>query len=687
MDADGHLGCPRMLHIRQAGNLVVFLLLLALPAAAQLVFEDVSEQAGLREFRYASTTIHSLGINWIDFDNDYDADLFLVNGGRPLLPHLYRNNGDSTFTAVDELLPPLPQNVDLTHSVFADYDNDGDSDIYIFVDNRSFTGVTGLNREDGPANLFLKNLWVENGERILPGKPLFEEIAAQAGVDDLADPPVGNDWPGLRAKTGGWLDYDRDGCIDLFIGHLVFGPRGRGRLSTRNRFYRNNCNGGFEDVTASSGVNDGTDPSRFRPTLAFIGAHLDGDLWPDMFVVNVDTAGGGFHHDVLFRNNADGTFRDATADSPGLGDDAENGMGIDVADIDLDGDWDMYISDILNTKFDQPPLGNPLYLGNGDGTFARNSAPEAGVSAFSSWGVTFFDADQDGYEDLLVATMPGLNTPLVYRNQGDGTFVNLTGASNILTPDGRGTAVDYDGDGDLDVALINEGRPVSLYRNVAPLQGGYLRVRPRARQSNRSAIGTLIKVKAGPYSMMRQIKGGSSAHSQDELVAHFGLRFESVQEVRIYWPSGVEDVIQNLAPNQTITVAEGTTAAAEPYVHAYPRYLDFGVSSPDAATERTLRIMNEGAGELTVTGITSQHSAFSVVAPDVPFGLAPYGGSREVVVRFNGSAGSSQKSDIEIASNDPSSPITKISIEGTTPGPALRDRINPGRSRLRPVAP
>ena len=668
--------------------MLIFLLLSTLPTAAQLVFEDVSEQAGLDEFQYFSRTNHGLGINWIDFDNDYDADLFLVNGGGQRLPHLYRNNGDSTFTTVDELLPTLPQNVDLTHSVFADYDNDGDSDIYIFVDNRSFSGVSGLNREDGPANLFLKNLWVENGGRILPGEPLFEEIAAQAGVNDLADPPVGDDWPGLRAKTGGWLDYDRDGCIDLFVGHLVFGSIGRGRPSTRNRFYRNNCNGGFEDVTASSGVDDGTDPFRFRPTLAFIGAHFDGDLWPDMYVVNVDTSPGEFYRDVFFRNNGDGTFRDATADSPGIGDDDEAGMGIDVADIDLDGDWDVYISDIRNTGIDMLPRGNVLYLGNGDGTFADNSAPDAGVAAYSSWGVTFFDADQDAYEDLLVATMSERNDPFVFRNQNDGTFADLTDRSNIRTPDGRGTAVaDYDGDGDLDVALVNQGGPVSLYENVAPLQGGYLRVRPRARQSNRSAIGTLIKVKAGPYNMMRQIKGGSSSHSQDELVAHFGLRFESVQEVRIYWPSGVEDVIQNLAPSQTITVAEGTTVAAEPYIHTYPRYLDFGVSGPDASSERTLRVMNEGAVPLTVTGITSKHPAFSVVSPDVPFDLAPYGANREVIVRFNGSSGGLQKGDIEIASNDPSTPITKITLAGTTPGPALRDRVSPARSRLRPAVP
>ena len=669
--------------------LLLSTLLLAAPCGrAQLRFEEVREEAGLDQFTYISSTFHDLGINWIDFDNDYDADLFVVTSTSGEPPHLYRNNGDSTFTLVDELLPPLPTGINFAHSVFADYDNDGDNDIYIFVDNAHFRGLFAFNRQEGPPNLLLRNLWSEQGGRIMPGQPLFVEVAEQAGVAGLADPPLHERAPGMRAKTGGWLDYDRDGCIDLFVGHDIFGRVSFGRRSVRNRLYRNRCDGTFEDTTASSGVDDGTDPSRFRPTLAFLGAHLDGDLWPDMFEVNVEATAPEFERDVFYVNNRDGTFRDATAESPGLGDDSAAGMGIDVADINLDGNWDIYISDLFETRADAPPLGNVLYMGNDDGTFADNSAPEAGVAADSSWGVTFFDADQDAYEDLLVATMGRLEEALMYRNKGDGTFEDVTVAAGMMSPDGRGTAVaDYDGDGDLDPAIINDYDGIlSLYRNVTPLQGSWLRVRLRARQSNRSAIGALIKLRAGPYNMMRQIKGGSSSHSQDELVAHFGLGSESIDEIRIYWPSGAEDVLQSVAPNQTITVTEGTTTTSAPAIHAYPPHLDLGVVDKGAVSERTIRIFNEGAAPLTVTGLAFTNPAFSAITPGTPFHLPPFGGTRDIVVRFSGSLGT-QDGSLEIASNDPETPVMSLTLLGASDGPALTDRTNPARGRMRRTTP
>jgi hypothetical protein len=660
------------------------LLFLAIAVASgQPVFEDVAEEAGLSEFRYFSPTNHSLGVNWIDFDNDYRADLFLVNGGEGDLPHLYRNRGDGAFDLMDHLLPALPTDVDLTGSVFADYDNDGDSDIYILVDNRSFSTVSRPNFEDGPANIFLKNLWMENGGRVKAGEPLFVDVAEAAGVEDLADPPVGDDWPGLRAKAGGWLDYDRDGCIDLFVGHLVFGPLGLGRRSTRNRLYRNRCDGTFEDVTASSGVDDGQDSSRFRPTLAFIAAHLDGDLWPDMYVVNVSTSSPMFERDRLFINNRNGTFRDATSESLGIGDDSEAGMGIDVADIDLDGDWDFYISDLLPTRLDASPRGNVLYLGNGDGTFKDNSAATAGVAGSNSWGVSFIDAEQDGYEDLFVATMRTRSRPFVFRNMGDATFEDLTDLSDIETPRGRGSAVaDYDGDGDLDLAVVNQDGNLSLLRNEAGLHGSSLRVRLRATQSNRSAIGAVVKVKAGELNMMRQVKGGSSAHSQDEFVVHFGLAFEDlVDEVLVLWPSGVEDEVQAIEPDRTITIAEGTTAASTPYLHAYPRYIDLGKLSPGAESERSLAIINEGAGTLVVTEVSCDQPGCSLVSPMTPFEVPPFGGRRDGLVRFQGMAGGVQKGKLKFMSNDPAHPVVEVALEAFVDAPAT-DRALPARGRM-----
>jgi hypothetical protein len=518
---------------------------------AQVLFSDQSAAAGLSADVYSTATRHSLGINWVDFDDDGWPDLFLVNGNARF-PHLFRNNGDGTFTKRDDLLPLLPA-VEMAGSVFADYDRDGDLDIYVFTDNTD-PSTNSSNLPDGPANILLKNLFVENGRQVPLNGPLFVDVAAAAGVHDLAQPPLGT-LPGMRAKTGSWLDYDRDGFVDLYIGHMV---RGReGRVENRNRLYRNLGNGTFVDVTAASGVDTGTDPTNYRETLAFIAAHLDSDLWPDLYVVNVE-APAPYHFDQIYFNNGNGTFTDSTGLSPGIGDDAEAGMGIDVADIDLDGDWDVYISDIYSTTLDALPRGNVFYLNNGDRTFEDNSAPAAGIAGKFSWGVNFFDVDQDGYEDLYVATVSG--RPLMYMNNRNGTFTDVAVAAGLTIGSGRGSATaDYDGDGDLDLAVINEDGPLQLFRNDTIGTGNWLKLRLVGVQSSTEAIGTLVRIQADGLAMMRQVKGGSSAHSQDDLVVHFGVgSASSIGEVEIPWPSGTVDVLNNVALNQVLTVLEGS---------------------------------------------------------------------------------------------------------------------------------
>jgi hypothetical protein len=237
------------------------------PAAIQ--FTDVSAAAGVGADAYDSTTRHSLGVNWIDFNDDDWPDLFLVNG-RDLTAHLYENDGDGTFTNRDAWLPVLP-NMDMSQSLFADYDNDGDLDLYIWTDH-TFLSFQVPNPPDGPPNVLLKNLWVENGG--VPSSPLFVDVAAVAHVQDLSFPPVGPQ-PGLRAKSGAWLDYDRDGDQDLFIGHMVIGAGGN--IANANRLYRNEGDGTFVHATIASGIDPMNDPAKWRPTLAVIGAHLNQD--------------------------------------------------------------------------------------------------------------------------------------------------------------------------------------------------------------------------------------------------------------------------------------------------------------------------------------------------------------------------------------------------------------------------
>ncbi|MFT4940685.1 MAG: hypothetical protein ACI88A_003743 [Paraglaciecola sp.] len=576
-------------HMRNKNTNIRTLLPLALALSAgyghAATFTNVAETAGLTGEFYEGQSFHVLGINWIDYNNDTFPDMFVSNG-KGLAAHLYRNNnGNGTFTRVDSLLPTMPD-IEMGGSVFADYDNDGDSDIYIFATNESLS-LSSPNPPDGASNLLLKNMWMENGGMQLPGQPLFVDVAAAAGVTGDLPVPLGPDYPAQRSMTGGWLDFDNDGCVDLYVGNMVLsvtndGGNVGGNPANRDVLYKNNCDGTFTDVTATA-VNDGTDEKQDRPALAFIGAHLNNDAFPDMYVANVHEA-PPYSFDLVYINNGDGTFtqvahplEDITSvedDMEGappeqnIGDDAQSAMGIDVADIDRDGNWDIYISDVAMTVNDEQPFRNPLYLGLGNDTWTDNVAEDAGVPGHFSWGVTFLDVDHNGYEDLFVGSN-GLGTvKFMYMNNGDGTFTNAnddpendgTGTSGFVNaPLTRGTATaDFDQDGDLDLAIINQEGTIELYRNDTADQGHWIQVRLKAAISNGSAIGAKINLRTPEGRQMRQVKGGSSTHSQNEMITHFGLNtITEVQQIRVSWPSGVQDTLVNIAADQVVTIIEG----------------------------------------------------------------------------------------------------------------------------------
>ena len=292
---------------------------------------------------------------------------------------------------------------------------------------------------------------------------------------------------------------------------------------------------------------------------------MDDDLWPDLYVVNVTaTEGSPYHRDHFWLSNGDGTFADLSETLPGIGTDAQAGMGVDVADIDLDGDWDVYVTDLIGTTEDDLPLGNVLYLNQGDRTFADNSAPEAGIAGDDSWGVNFFDADHDGWEDLFAAHMKNAAAPLFFVNDRDGTFTNQGADLGISTTNSRGSAcADYDRDGDVDFALVNQGGGLQLFRNETPDLGHWLRLALAGTTSNRDGIGAVVEVAAGGLEMMRQVKGGSSGHGQDSLEIHFGLGDATVaDEVRIRWPSGETTVLTAVAGDRTLYMTEGSECTA-----------------------------------------------------------------------------------------------------------------------------
>ena len=521
-----------------------------------LRFTDVSVESGVSGDTYHSRSTHSLGVNWVDVDRDGRPDLFAVGGDPEFPPRLFRNLGNGTFEAAHHLLPELPA-YEMSGSLFADYDNDGDPDIYVYTDRQEWY-LHGSNLPDGPPNLLLKNLLAEHGGRIPAGRPLFEEVAAAAGVDDRAPVPFGEQ-PAYRTKAAAWLDYDRDGCVDLYVGHSVINRADLEAL--RDRLYRNRCDGTFEPVAVPT--------SALRSGFAVLAAHLDGDLWPDVYVGNVSYDLSWPHHwDQVYRNR-DGALVELPPEAiPGVGDDAQAAMGIDVADVDLDGRWDLYISDLLDgTPHESPPFGNVLYMGGEGALLDDNVAVAAGVAGDDSWGVNFLDADHDGWEDLYVATMMGAGSELLFANNRDGTFTNVAAAAGYRTGASRGSAVaDYDGDGDLDIAVVNHHvcgntRPtcsLQLLRNDTPSDGGWLQLRLTGTRSNRDAIGAVVRVRAGELAMMRQVKGGSGGHSQSTLTVHFGLGQARVADVvEIDWPSGLRTRWRRQEANRRIEVIEG----------------------------------------------------------------------------------------------------------------------------------
>ena len=544
---------------KQLLNTSVSILALATASVhAEIILTEQTVEAGISGNAIQSTTNHTLGACWIDYDKDSWPDLFVVNGfGDGLVAHLWKNEQDGTFSVQDSQLPILAD-VEMAGCRFADYDNDGDDDIFIQTHNELWS-LHEFNPSDGPASILLKNMWIENGEQTQPGQPLFMEVAADAGVAGTVDVPFGDVYDARSSMTGGFLDYDRDGCVDLYVGQMIL--QEAGQLANMDTLYKNNCDGTFDDVTLEAGVYSGLDDTiNFRPTLAFLGAQLDSDMDPDMIAISVHEPAPHFEERFL-RNNGDGTFTDYTAEMPGIGDDAGSGMGIDIADIDNNGTWDIYITDVFDTLNDAAPKGNVLYLGNGDGTFADNSAPEAGVESGFSWGTSFVDVDQDGYDDLLVGTA----TPSLYRNNQDGTFTRVVDQFPNYFQQTKGTAIaDYDRDGDLDIVTVNEGggNPggggIKLYRNDTTDIGNFMQFLLTGTESNPNAIGAVVKVTTGTMTSMQQVVAGVSSHSQDEFNIHFGTgAFTLANTVTVMWPSGEVSEFSDVPAGKCYSLIEG----------------------------------------------------------------------------------------------------------------------------------
>lgn len=541
-----------------------------------VAFHDVTAEAGIQFRRYNGAEGEKLlpetmggGAGFFDFDNDGDADVVFVNGApwpwakNPPQPTptaaLYRNDGQGHFTDVTAG-SGLDQAFQGMGVACGDFDQDGRTDLFL-------TGVGG--------NRLFKNL----------GGGKFQDVTVEAGVGGA---PEG--W-----STGAaFVDVDRDGDLDLFVANYVQWSRAIDfkvgySLDGQNRaygppmnfqgvfpyLYRNDGKGHFADRSAESGVQVKSTSTGVpaAKSLGVSAADLNGDGWIDLVVAN-DTV-----QNYVFTNRHDGTFAEVGA-SLGVGFDsfgnARGAMGIDIARHRNDDALGIAIGNFANEM-------TALYVSQGKvGSFADEAIAE-GIGPASrlplKFGVFFFDYDLDGWQDLLTAnghleediskiqkSQQYLQPAQLFWNAGatDGGFLEVQAnpaAGDLFRPlVGRGSAfADIDGDGDLDVLLLQASGPPLLLRNDQQLGHRWVRFQLIGTKSNREAIGAWIKVTAGGHTQWRQITPTRSYLSSSELIATFGLGPESagpVQEVEVHWPNGAIQRVADVRLKTVNTVRE-----------------------------------------------------------------------------------------------------------------------------------
>ena len=517
---------------------------------------DVTDHAGI-QFHHSSgayggkllpETLGS-GCAFLDYDGDGWQDILLINGmdwpghkrERSAL-RLYRNNRNGTFS-------------DLTRSAGLDLEMYG-------------MGVAvGDYNNDGYPDLLIT--WVGQNR-------LFRNTCKGTFVDVTKSSGLGGRQEFITSAL--WLDFDRDGLLDLFVCNYVkWSPEHDVFCSLDGKhksyctpeayrgetcwLFRNRGDGTFEDVTANSGIFDSSSKSL---GVAMLGYDQDG--WPDLLVAN-DT-----QPNKLYRNQRNGTFKDVAVDA-GIAFSAEGkaraGMGVDVADFDNSG-----TAGVAITNFDNEMIG--LYRASGGGNYA-DVATQSGVGFATKdklgFGCVFFDADLDGSLDLAVVnghiddTVRNVRNvgyaqpPQLFLNSGKGTFRDVASelGDGFSQPKvGRGLAYgDFDRDGDLDLLITTNHGPAYLYRNDQLAGNQSIRIRLVGTKSNRDAIGAAVRIFYGGSTQSRLVKSGSSYLSQSELPVTFGLgKRDRVDRVVIQWPSGRTEEYKELAAGRAYECVE-----------------------------------------------------------------------------------------------------------------------------------
>ena len=504
------------------------------------------------------------GAGLFDCDEDDRLDIVVVNGST--IEHFRKSGGDPLVTLYhqepDGTFKDITKEAGLTRVgwgmgvAVADYDNDGHLDLFV-------TGYGG--------NVLYRGL----------GHCKFEDVTEKAGVR------------GGGFSTGAaWGDYDRDGHVDLFVARYVHidldhlpefgsnkfcnfkglqvqcGPWGLQGES--DLLYHNRGDGTFEEVSAKAGVHD--DIGYYG--LGAMWADYDNDGWPDLLVANDSVPS------YLYHNNHDGTFTDVgllsgvalSGDGQSLG-----SMGIDFADYDHSGRLSYFV-----THFAEQP--NSLYRNLGEKGFddvSWTSGLGQASYPYVGWGTAFFDMDNDGWLDILVANghvYPQVNSAdvgaryeqplLLHRNNRDGTFDEVAKEAGLATlplKSRRGAAFgDIFNTGNIDVVLLNVGEPPSLLLNTNHDGNHRVLFRLLGTKSNRAAIGARVTIRSGGVLQFSEVRSGASYLSQNDLRQHFGLGAATkIDTIEIRWPNGAIEKLENFAADALYTITEGSGVTAQ----------------------------------------------------------------------------------------------------------------------------
>ena len=548
------------------------LFLLAVPALAgpgAIRFRDVTDASGVRFVhtdggsgqRYIVETVAS-GLGLIDYDGDGYPDLFFLNGS-PLpggrkpdrLPtnELYHNNRDGTFTDVTARsgvgLPGYAMGC-----AVADYDNDGHEDIFItqYGDHR-----------------LLRN----------QGDGTFKDVTQKAGLAKASF--------GARCVGAGcaFLDYDRDGYVDLFVGnYLEFDlanakpclqanvpvyPSPRTYPMVSNRLYRNNGDGTFTDVSESSGIG-----CHKGYAMGVVSSDFDGDGWPDIYV------GNDVIENFLFHNQRNGTFAEVgllagvSCDAYG---EPQGTMGANAGDYDGDGLPDIIVTDYQNQV-------NTLYRNLGNLQF-KDVTVETGAGTGSrplvTWGCGLVDFDNDGTPELFTAaghlqdTVEQYDKSTTYQQrslllaQRSGRFVDISrevGGPLDVARSSRGAVFgDLNNNGKIDIVMLNARAKPSVLINETATPNHWAILKLTGVKSNRSAIGAVVRVTAGGRTQVDEVRAGRGYQSAEDLRLHFGLGTNGViDRLEIRWPSGLQEIHTRVKADRVVPLTEGAKSPGAP---------------------------------------------------------------------------------------------------------------------------